>query len=74
MSKRRKTNICSIFGLIPGVIADAMVAEGKARRIEPDDIPAMVRFDENGTRAHCALVFSPEAEREFDRRVRDLSA
>lgn len=74
MSMRHKTTICSIFGQIPGVIADAMVAEGKVRRIEPDDIPVTARYDEHGTRAHCALVFTPPAEREFDMRVRNLSA
>lgn len=74
MSARNKTNICSIFGQIPGVIADAMVAEGKVRRIEPDAIPVTARYDEHGTRAHCALVFTPDTEREFDKRVRDLSA
>lgn len=72
--RREKTTICSIFGQIEGVVADAMVAEGKVRRIEPDMIPATVRWDDNGRPAHCALVFTPTIEREFDERVRQLRA
>lgn len=71
---RKRTNICSIFGQIEGVVADAMVAEGVVRRIEPDMIPPSVRYNEKGERAHCALVFSPETERAFDERVRRLRA
>lgn len=72
--KRSKTNICSIFGQIEGVVADAMVQEGLVRRIEPEDIPATARYNEAGERAHCALVFTIETERAFDKRVRDLRA
>lgn len=72
MNKRgrnRATNICSIFGQIEGVVADAMVKEGTVSRIAPEMIPPTVRFNDKGECAHCALVFTPEAEREFDRRV-----
>jgi hypothetical protein len=69
---KRQTNVCSIFGQIESVIADAMVAEGKVRRIEPDMIPATALWDDQGRRAHCALVFDPASEREFDRRVAAL--
>jgi hypothetical protein len=71
---RRKTNICSIFGQIESVIADAMVEEDKVTRIDPEMIPPTQLFDDQGRRAHCALVFTPEAEREFDRRVAALRA
>lgn len=73
MNKSR-TKICSIFGQIEGVVANAMVAEGLVRRIEPDDIPVGVRYNEKGERAVCALVFSAETERAFDQRVRNLRA
>lgn len=69
-----KTNVCSIFGQIEGVVANAMVEEGLVRRIEPDDIPPSVRYNDKGERAHCALVFSTETERAFDLRVAKLRA
>jgi hypothetical protein len=72
VTMKRQTNICSIFGQIESVVADAMVAEGKVRRIEFDLIPATAQFDGQGRRAHCALVFDPKTEREFDARVAQL--
>lgn len=72
--KRGKTTISSIFGQIEGVIADAMVKEGKVNRIEPDLIPPTARYDDQGRLAHCALVFTPDTEREFNRRVANLRA
>jgi hypothetical protein len=71
---RKQTNIISVFGQIEGVIADALVAERKATRIDFENIPISARYDEHGRAAHCALVLSTEAEREFDRRVRELKA
>lgn len=70
--KRRKTSIVSIFGQIEGVVADAMAAEGLCHQIPLDMIPPTVRYDDLGRPAHCALVFTPETEAEFDRRVREL--
>lgn len=71
---RYPTQICSIFGQIQGVVADALVAEGKANRIAPEDIPVTARYDEHGTRAHCALVMTRDVSAEFDRRVAALRA
>lgn len=71
---KRKTRICSIFGQIEGVVAHAMAAEGKVWLISPKHIPPTALFDKHGNRACCALVFSPKAEREFDRRVSRLRA
>ena len=71
MSKRQ-TNICSIFGQIESVVADQMVAEGVVRKIERNMIPASARFDDQGRVAHCALIFTPETERAFNERVRQL--
>ncbi len=71
---QKQTNIISVFGQIPAVVADMMAREGKANRIEPYDIPATARYNDKGELAHCALVLSREAEAEFDRRVRDLRA
>jgi hypothetical protein len=74
MIMRNQTHIISVFGQIAGIVADAMVVEGKAKRIEPDDIPISVRYNKAGEKAHCALVVSNEAEAEFDRRRAQLSA
>lgn len=74
MAKKMKTEIYSVFGQIEGVIADAMVAEGKASRIEPDMIPETVRWNDKGTKAHCALVMNRQESAEFDRRVAALYA
>jgi hypothetical protein len=70
--KRSLTRICSIFGQIEGVVADAMYQEGVCHRIRTEDIPHSARYDEHGRLAHCALVFDDTSEREFDRRVREL--
>lgn len=67
-----KTSICSIFGQIESVVADAMVKEGLCNKIDRDMIPESVRWNDRGEIAYCALVFTPEAERIFDRRVREL--
>lgn len=67
-----KTNICSIFGQIESIVADAMVKEGLCTKIEQEMIPLSVLWNDRGEKAYCALVFTPEAERIFDRRVREL--
>jgi len=71
---KRKTSICSIYGQIEGIVADAMTAEGKVNKIPFEVMPPTQQFDERGRRAHCALVFTPEAEREYLLRVRHLYA
>jgi hypothetical protein len=71
---KRQTKICSIFGQIEGVVANAMAAEGRVKLISPDMIPPTARYNDKGERAHCALVFTPATEREFDRRVAELMA
>jgi hypothetical protein len=73
MSKR-KTEIKTIYGQINGVVAHAMATEGKVHMIGVQHIPADYHFNEHGEPAVCALVFTPEAEREFDKRVADLRA
>jgi hypothetical protein len=70
----RETKICSIYGQIEGVVADAMAEQGLVHRIKPEDIPPTARYDEEGRMAHCAIVLTPEMEREFDERVRRLRA
>ena len=70
----KKSTIFSVFGQVQGVVADAMVAEGKARKIEFADIPPSVAYDDSDRPAHCALIMSHEAEMEFNRRVRALLA
>ena len=69
---RRKTHIASIFGQIEGVVARAMAAEGKVTLISPEHIPPTALYNDAGLRASCALVFTPESEREFDARVARL--
>jgi hypothetical protein len=70
----RKTKICSIFGQIETVVGEAMAAEGKVNMIAADLIPPTMAYDDHGYRASFALVFTPEAEAEFDQRVRALYA
>lgn len=72
MAKRGKTDIYSIFGQIESVIADAMVAEKKANRIEQEMIPPTALFDDNGRKAMFAIVLPRAHLAEFERRVRDL--
>lgn len=72
--RRQRSEIKSIFGQINGVVAHAMAAEGKVHLIPPDQIPPTALYNEHNERASCALVFTPEIEREFDQRVRALRA
>lgn len=75
MSSKKATVIFSVFGQIPAVIADAMCNEQPSiRRIEFEDIPSTVRYNHLSDRAHCALVMTPEQERDFIRRVANLRA
>lgn len=70
----KKTIISSIFGQIEKVIGDAMIAEKKVKMIPVEDIPISVRYNDKDRIAYYALIFSPEAEREFNKRVSDLRA
>jgi hypothetical protein len=71
---RRGTEIKTIYGQIEGVVANAMAVEGKVTLIGVQHLPPGHHFRDDGTPAVCALVFTPEAEREFDERVRKLRA
>lgn len=71
---RNKTEIYSIFGQIDGVIAQMMVDEGKATKIEQDMIPVTALFDDAGRRAQFAIVLPISRLGEYERRVRDLRA
>jgi hypothetical protein len=71
---RRQTEIYSIFGQIEGVVADLMVQEGKARKIERALIPPTVRYDDQGNSALFAIVISRGHVAEYERRVADLRA
>lgn len=70
--KKGKSEVYSIFGQIENDVAEQMVAEKKANRIAPEEIPASVRWNDEGRMAYCAIVLSSEAEREFNRRVAAL--
>ena len=70
----RQTDIFSIFSQIDSVVAEAMVAEGKANKIEQNFIPPTVLFDEHGRKAMFAIVLPREHLAEYERRVLDLSA
>lgn len=71
---KNKTVVFSVFGQIESVIADMMVNEGLANRIEPYDVPATVRYDDNGKLCHCALIMSAQMEQVFNKRVKELRA
>jgi hypothetical protein len=71
---RSKSEFYSIFGQIDGVVAEAMVAEGKATKIAQDMIPPTALFDEQGRKAMFAIVLPNEHLGEYERRVRDLLA
>ena len=71
---RKQTEIYSIFGQIDGVVAEAMVQEGKRNRIAQHLIPATVLFDQEGRKAKFAIVVPPAYLGEFERRIRELAA
>lgn len=72
--KGRSTEIYSIFGQIDSVIAQAMVDEGKANKIEQAMIPPTALFDDKGNKAFFAIVLPTEHLAEYHRRVKDLYA
>lgn len=71
---RNKTEIFSIFGQIDGVVAEMMVEEGTATKIEQAMIPPSALFDEAGRKAQFAIVLPISRLSEYERRVRDLRA
>lgn len=71
MAKRR-TEIFSIFGQIESVVAEAMIEEGKATKIEARDIPPSVAFNEADQPAHFAVIIVGEHVPAFKRRIADL--
>lgn len=71
---KKRSEIYSIFGQIDGVIADALVTEGKANKIEQEMIPPTALYDEQGRKALFAIVLPTEHLGEYHRCVRDLYA
>lgn len=67
--RRQATKIASIFGQIEGIVALEMAAEKKITLIPQNRIPPTVLYNEAHVKAVCAVIFSPSAEREFDKRV-----
>lgn len=78
-SFRRGSQIFSIFGQIEEVIAEAMIAEGSARRIPREEFPDAARhpdvhFDESGRPAKFAVLMPLQRVREFEDRIARLRA
>jgi hypothetical protein len=71
---KRTTQIYSIFSQIDKVVAEAMAAEGKVRRIEANMIPPTALYDEHGRQAYFAIVMSDEYSLEYNERVANLRA
>ena len=69
---KRTTEIYSIFGQIDSVIAAAMAAEGKVRRIEKDMIPPTARFNDAGQEAFFAIIMPNDYMGEYMDRVTAL--
>lgn len=74
MARKGKTEFYSIFGQIDGVVADAMVAEGKATKIEQKFIPPTALFDDAGNKALFAISMPRAHLAEYEERVRTLYA
>jgi hypothetical protein len=69
----RGTKIYSIFGQIEQVVAEAMINEGKGRRIPQHEIPESALFSEDGVRkALFAIQLPVQRVREFEDRIRTL--
>ena len=72
---RRKTEIYSIFGQIDAVVAEQMIAEGKATKIEAKLIPAtMARRESDGLPAQFAIVIDRRYIPELETRTAALYA
>jgi hypothetical protein len=69
----RSTEVFSIFGETEAVVANAMVTEGKLRRILSHDIPPTARFC-NGRLAQFAVIVPREYLGEFEDRIEQLRA
>ena len=71
---RKQTEIFSIFGQIDAIVAEQMIEEGKARRIEKDMIPATASVNSEGRPAQFAIVIDRGYIPELERRTKDLYA
>lgn len=74
MSRRNQTEIYSIFGQIEGVVAQEMVDEGKANKIEQRHIPPSQMFNDKDERAQFAIIIGREMIGEFEERIHNLRA
>ena len=70
----KPTKIYSIFGQVEAVVAENMIAEFGACKIEPQDIPETAAVNEAGDRAKFAVVVPAHRVEEFERRIADLRA
>jgi hypothetical protein len=81
MSRRRKTEIISIFGQIEMIVAEQMMAEGKGiGKLAPtlnvtfDDLPPSTRYNELGQAVRMVIIVPTHLMREFEERVSLLRA
>lgn len=73
MARRGGSNIFTVFGQIEAAVADAMIAEGKATRIEVKDFPTGVNLvNDVGYPARFAVIIGKNEDAEFARRVAAL--
>jgi hypothetical protein len=71
-TKTARTQIFSIFGQIEAAAADVLIERGQAERIQWDEIPQSVRFNDAGRRAYFAVVVPGKHMREFDKLCKGL--
>jgi len=75
----RGSQIFSIFGQIEEVVAQAMIDEGKAKRIERNTFPSArdcphLHTDALGRPAKFAVLMPRQRVREFEDRIAELRA
>lgn len=75
---RRGSKFYSIFGQIEEVVAEAMVAEGKARKIPAEQVPDEAAWSKDwqgkDIKAKFAIFMPVQRVPEFEERIRQLRA
>jgi hypothetical protein len=72
--RRQQSEVYSIFGQIEAVVAEAMISEDKANRIELENIPVTVLMNDKGETAKFAVCVRGVYVQEFNERVARLRA
>lgn len=71
-TRRRHTEIFSIFGQCEAAASQLMIDRGDITKIEQKDIPPTALYNERGQLAYFAVVVPSDKLSEFNRRCEEM--